>query len=56
MSRTKAKELGLEPWLTIKSYAGGGVDPAYMGLGPIPASRQALLRAGMTVKTWTWWN
>ena len=50
MSRTKAKELGLEPWVTIKSYAGGGVDPAYMGLGPIPASRQALLRAGLTVK------
>ena len=50
MSRAKAKELGLEPWLTIKSYAGGGVDPAYMGLGPIPASRQALLRAGMTIK------
>ena len=50
MSRAKAQELGLEPWLTIKSYAGGGVDPAYMGLGPIPASRQALLRAGMTVK------
>jgi acetyl-CoA C-acetyltransferase len=50
MSRTKAKELGLEPWVTIKSYAGGGVDPAYMGLGPIPASRQALLRANMTAK------
>ena len=50
MSRTKAKELELEPWVTIKSYAGGGVDPAYMGLGPIPASRKALLHAGLTVK------
>ena len=50
MSRAKAKELSLEPWVTIKSYAGGGVDPAYMGLGPIPASRKALQRAGMTVK------
>jgi acetyl-CoA C-acetyltransferase len=50
MSRAKAKELGLEPWVTIKSYAGGGVDPAYMGLGPIPASRKALQRAGMMVK------
>ena len=50
MSRAKAKELGLEPWVTIKSYAGGGVDPAYMGLGPIPASRKALQRAGLTVK------
>ena len=50
MSGAKAKELGLEPWVTIKSYAGGGVDPAYMGLGPIPASRRALLNAGLTVK------
>ena len=50
MSRAKAKELGLEPCVTIKSYAGGGVDPAYMGLGPIPASRKALQRAGMAVK------
>jgi len=50
MSRAKAKELRLEPWVTIKSYAGGGVDPAYMGLGPIPASRKALLHAGLTVK------
>jgi acetyl-CoA C-acetyltransferase len=50
MSRAKAKELGLKPMAVIKSYAGGGVDPAYMGLGPIPASRQALLRANMTVK------
>jgi acetyl-CoA C-acetyltransferase len=50
MSRAKAKELGLEPMVTIKSYAGGGVDPAYMGLGPIPASRRALLHAGLTVK------
>jgi len=37
MSRAKAKELGLEPLVTIRSYAGGGVDPAYMGLGPIPS-------------------
>jgi acetyl-CoA C-acetyltransferase len=50
MSRAKAKELGLKPWITIKSYACGGIDPAYMGLGPIPSSRQALQRAGLTVK------
>ena len=50
MSRAKAKELGREPLVTIRSYAGGGVDPAYMGLGPIPASRRALLNAGLTVK------
>lgn len=50
MSRAKANELGLEPKLTIKSYASGGVDPAYMGLGTIPSSRKALIRAGLTVK------
>lgn len=50
MSKDKAKELGLEPWVTIKSYASGAVDPAYMGLGPIPASKKALSKLGMTVK------
>lgn len=50
MTRAKAKELGLEPQLTIKAYASSGVDPAYMGLGPIPASRKVLDKAGMTVK------
>ncbi len=48
MSRDKAKELGLEPVLTIRSFASGGVDPKYMGLGPIPAVRKALPRAGVT--------
>lgn len=50
MSRDKAKELGLEPWLTIKSYASGGVDPAYMGIGPVPAIKKALGRAGVSLK------
>ena len=50
MSRDKAKELGLKPLLTIKSYACGGIDPAYMGLGPIPSSRKALQYADLTVK------
>ncbi|MBN1643706.1 MAG: acetyl-CoA C-acetyltransferase [Dehalococcoidales bacterium] len=50
MSRAKAKELGLKPMVTIKSYASGGIDPAYMGLGPIPSSRKALQNAGLTVK------
>lgn len=49
MSREKAKELGLEPWLSIKAFASGGVDPAYMGLGPIPAVKKALKKAGLTV-------
>ena len=42
MSRDKAKELGLKPMAKIVSFAGGGVDPAYMGLGPVPAVKKAL--------------
>ena len=49
MSADKAKELGLTPLLKIRSFAAGGVDPAYMGLGPVPAIRTALKRAGMTI-------
>ncbi|NLY54119.1 MAG: acetyl-CoA C-acetyltransferase [Firmicutes bacterium] len=47
MSAAKAKELGLEPLATIRSYASAGVDPAYMGLGPVPATQQALAKAGL---------
>ncbi|MFC2009181.1 acetyl-CoA C-acetyltransferase [Chloroflexota bacterium] len=50
MSREKADELGLKPILTIRSFASGGVDPKYMGLGPIPAIRKALKRAGIGVE------
>jgi len=49
MSKEKAEELGLEPWVTIRSYASGGVDPAYMGLGPVPAVRQAVKKAGIAI-------
>ena len=49
MSKEKAEQLGIEPWATIRSYASGAVDPAYMGLGPIPAVRKALKQAGMTI-------
>jgi len=49
MSKEKAKELNLEPLGTIRSYATGGVDPAYMGLGPIPAVRKALKRAKVSL-------
>jgi acetyl-CoA acetyltransferase family protein len=41
-------ELGLKPLARIVSSAVAGVDPAVMGLGPIPASRKALARAGIT--------
>jgi acetyl-CoA C-acetyltransferase len=50
MSREKAEELKLEPMGVIKSYASGGVDPAYMGLGPIPAVKKALEKVGMGIK------
>jgi acetyl-CoA C-acetyltransferase len=50
MSREKAKELNLEPMGYIKSFASGAVDPAYMGLGPIPAIKKALEKAGVTIK------
>jgi acetyl-CoA C-acetyltransferase len=50
MSKDKAKELKLEPSGVIRSYASGGVDPAYMGLGPIPAVKKALDRAGVSIK------
>ena len=49
MSADKAKALSLEPIVKIKAFASGGVDPAYMGLGPIPAIRKALTAAGMTL-------
>jgi acetyl-CoA C-acetyltransferase len=49
MSEDKAKELGLTPMATIKSYASAGVDPAIMGTGPIPATRKCLEKAGWSV-------
>ena len=48
-SRRWAEEQGIRPRARIVSCAVAGVDPAYMGLGPIPASRKALERAGLSV-------
>ena len=42
----KAKALGLKPMAKVKSYAAGGIDPAYMGMGVIPAVGRALKAAG----------
>jgi acetyl-CoA C-acetyltransferase len=50
MSAEKAKELRLEPLAKIKGYASGGVDPAYMGLGPIPATRKLFRKLNLTMK------
>ena len=44
---SKARELGLPIRAKIRAYASAGVDPAVMGIGPIPATRAALDRAGM---------
>ena len=49
MSADKAKELGITPLCKIVSYASAGVDPSIMGVGPIPASKKALEKAGLTV-------
>ncbi|WP_442603455.1 acetyl-CoA C-acetyltransferase [Paenibacillus sp. KN14-4R] len=49
-SKERALELGLQPMARIRSFASAGVDPAYMGLGPIPATRMALESAGLTIK------
>jgi acetyl-CoA C-acetyltransferase len=44
-----ARELGLEPLATIAAYSNAGVDPAYMGIGPVPATRRCLDKAGWRV-------
>jgi acetyl-CoA C-acetyltransferase len=46
MTAKKAAALGLKPLARIASYATAGLDPAYMGMGPVPASTKALQRAG----------
>jgi 3-oxoadipyl-CoA thiolase len=46
----RARELGLQPFARIVSTAVAGVDPAIMGVGPVPASRKALQRAGITAE------
>ncbi len=50
MSADKAKELGLKPIAKLRSYASGGVDPAFMGLGAVPATKKALKLAGVELK------
>lgn len=49
MSAEKAQEKGMKPMARILSYASAGVDPSVMGLGPIPATRKALEKAGLTL-------
>jgi acetyl-CoA C-acetyltransferase len=51
MSEKKAKELGLKPLVRIAAYSSAGVDPKIMGMGPVPASKLVLSKAGWTKDT-----
>jgi acetyl-CoA C-acetyltransferase len=50
MERAEAERRGARPLARLVSYAHAGVDPNYMGIGPVPASRKALERAGLKVE------
>jgi acetyl-CoA C-acetyltransferase len=50
MSGRKAQELGLKPLARIAGYGNAGVDPAIMGIGPVPASQRCLKKAGWSVE------
>jgi acetyl-CoA C-acetyltransferase len=49
MSADKAKKLGIKPLVKIRSYSSAAIDPAYMGLGPIPAVRKILNKEKLTI-------
>ena len=49
MSASRASQLGLKPMARIRGYATCGVDPAYMGMGPVPATRKALENAKLSM-------
>jgi len=49
MSLRKARELGIEPLVTIRANASAAVDPSVMGIGPVPATKKALRKAGLTI-------
>jgi acetyl-CoA C-acetyltransferase len=49
MSGKKAKAMGLRPFAVIRSNAAAGVDPAFMGMGPVPAIKKALEKAGLSM-------
>jgi acetyl-CoA acetyltransferase family protein len=50
MSAERARDLGITPLARVRAMAVAGVDPELMGIGPIPATRKALARAGMTIE------
>ncbi|MGE7904865.1 thiolase family protein [Peribacillus sp. NPDC094092] len=50
MSKQQAEEKGLKPLLKIKAFASAGVEPGVMGIGPVPATRKALAKAGLSLE------
>jgi acetyl-CoA C-acetyltransferase len=56
MSADRAKALGKTPIATIVAYASGGVDPAFMGMGPIPAVKNVLKKAGLKIEDIDYWE
>ncbi len=49
MTDAKAKDLGVKPLFKIKAYSSGGVDPAFMGIGPVPAVRKILYKERLSI-------
>ena len=56
MSKETAQKKGIKPLATIRSIGLAGVDPTIMGVGPVPASRMALEKAGLEVKDIDYWE
>ena len=56
MTRETANKKGIQPMATIRSMGFAGVDPSIMGVGPVPASRMALEKAGLQVKDIDYWE
>lgn len=49
MSRSKAEELGITPLAVVRANASAAIDPSVMGIGPVPATKTALEKAGLTI-------
>jgi acetyl-CoA acyltransferase len=56
MTKETAKKKGIQPMATIRSMGFAGVDPSIMGVGPVPASRMALEKAGLQAKDIDYWE
>ncbi len=56
MSKERARKKGIKPLATIRSIGFAGVDPTIMGVGPVPASRKALEKAGLKVQDIDYWE